>query len=147
MCKFCGMSRDAFAHSRMLIEYSDGTKIGMCSIRCAALALATNPGKRVKSMGAADFNTRMLIDARNAEWIIGGKIDGVMSSRAKWAFADKAAAKAFIVQNGGTLINFDEAMKAAYEDLYTDTKMIQDELGAEELDQETEPLHSGHEEN
>ncbi len=144
MCKLCGMNRDTFAHSRMLVEYSDGRKIGMCSVRCAALALATNPGKIVKSIGVADFNTRMLIDARNAEWIIGGKIDGVMSSRAKWAFADKAAAKAFTIQNGGTLVNFDQALKAAYEDLYTDTKMIQDGLGAEERDQEEEPVHAGH---
>ena len=31
-CKYCGMDREKFAHSRMLIEYGDGSSFGSCSI-------------------------------------------------------------------------------------------------------------------
>ena len=47
-----------------------------------------------------------------------------MTRIAKWAFAEKKDAEAFIKENGGKLANFDDAMKATYEDMYSDTKMI-----------------------
>ena len=53
-----------------------------------------------------------------------------MTKSAKWAFADKKDAEAFIKENGGKLANFDDAMKASYEDMYNnmynDTKMIRE---------------------
>ncbi len=39
-CKHCGMDREKFGHSRMLIEYEDGSAVGTCSIHCAAVELA-----------------------------------------------------------------------------------------------------------
>jgi len=38
-CKYCGMNRAQFAHSRVFIEYEDGTTEGTCSIHCAAVDL------------------------------------------------------------------------------------------------------------
>ena len=35
-CKYCGMDRTKFAHTRMLVTYDDGTKVGTCSIHCLA---------------------------------------------------------------------------------------------------------------
>jgi nitrous oxide reductase accessory protein NosL len=49
-----------------------------------------------------------------------------MTKRAKWAFEKKDDAEKFIKENGGTLATYDEAMKAAYEDMHSDTKMIRD---------------------
>jgi len=49
-----------------------------------------------------------------------------MSKRAKWAFEKKDQAEKFVKENGGQLATFDEAMKAAYEDMYSDTKMIRE---------------------
>ena len=48
--------------------------------------------------------------------------------RAKWAFADRAAAEAFAKEAGAgaAVVGFEEAMKAAYEDMYQDTKMIRE---------------------
>ncbi|MRR36998.1 NosL family protein, partial [bacterium] len=46
--------------------------------------------------------------------------------RAKWAFESRADAEAFIKENGGKPASFDEAIKAAYEDMYADTKMIRE---------------------
>jgi copper chaperone NosL len=123
-CKYCGMDRAKFAHSRMLIEYPDGSSFGACSIHCAAINLALTLNKQPKAILVADYHKKNLIDAEKAYWVIGGKKPGVMTKTAKWAFADKKDAEAFIKENGGKLANFDDAMKQTYEDMYNDTKMI-----------------------
>ncbi|HSB06423.1 MAG TPA: nitrous oxide reductase accessory protein NosL, partial [Thermodesulfobacteriota bacterium] len=70
--------------------------------------------------------TKGLIDGEKAFWVIGGNKMGVMTKRAKWAFAKKDDAEKFIKENGGANATCDAAVKAAYEDMYADTKMIRD---------------------
>jgi len=125
-CKYCGMDRQQFAHSRTLVEYDDGTSMAACSIHCAAVDLATNIDKTPKTLQVGDFNTKKLIDAETATWVIGGNKPGVMSKRAKWAFEKKEDADNFVKENGGTIATLDDAMKASYEDMYSDTKMIRE---------------------
>jgi copper chaperone NosL len=125
-CKYCGMNRETFAHSRMLIEYDDGTTVGTCSLHCSILDLALNLDKNPKSIKVGDFGTKELIDAEKAFWIIGGDKPGVMTRKAKWAFADKAAAEKYRQEHGGVLANFDESLEAAYQSLNEDTKMIRE---------------------
>jgi len=123
-CKYCGMDRKMFSHSRMYIQYDDGTTEGTCSIHCAAVEFALAIDKTPKAIMVGDYNTRKLIDAEKAFWIIGGDKLGVMTKRAKWAFEKKEDAEKFVRENGGKLAQFEEAMKAAYEDMYEDTKMV-----------------------
>jgi copper chaperone NosL len=123
-CSHCGMDRGSFDFSRILIEYGDGTVVAVCSIHCAAINLATNIDKMPKSIKVGDFIGRQLIDAEKAFWVIGGKKPGVMSGQGKWAFEKKEDAESFMKTNGGKPASFEEAMKAAYEDMYADTKMI-----------------------
>jgi len=125
-CAYCGMDRAKYAHSRVLIEYDDGTSFGACSLRCAAVDLANNIDKSPKSIGVGDYNSKNLIDAERAFWVIGGKNPGVMTPNAKWAFEHKHAADKFINENGGVPAVFDDAIKAAYEDMYKDTKQIRE---------------------
>ena len=125
-CKYCGMDRKTFAHSRMLVTYEDGSSMGTCSLHCTAVELAINIDKTPKSIEVGDFKTKKLIDAEKASWVIGGSKPGVMTKRAKWAFESKADADAFIKENGGKPASFDEAIKASYEDMYADTKMIRE---------------------
>ena len=125
-CKYCGMDREKFAHSRMLVEYDDGTAIGTCSIHCLAVDLALNIDKTPKSIQVGDYNSKTLIDAEKASWVIGGNKMGVMTKRAKWAFAKKDDAEKFAKENGGAIATLDESMKAAYGDMYSDTKMIRE---------------------
>jgi nitrous oxide reductase accessory protein NosL len=122
-CKYCGMSRVKFAHSRMLIEY-DNAEVGTCSLHCMAIEFAKTINKIPGAIKVGDFNTKELIDAEAAYWVIGGDTQGVMSMRGKWAFADKSAAEKFVSTKGGNIAGFDQAMKAAYEDMYNDTRMI-----------------------
>ncbi len=125
-CKQCGMDREKFGHSRMLIEYEDGSAVGTCSIHCAAIELALTIDKAPKVIWVGDMATGRLTDAEKAVWVVGGSKPGVMTKRPKWAFEKKEDAEKFIKENGGAPATFDEAMKLAYEDMYQDTKMIRE---------------------
>jgi len=125
-CKYCGMDRQKFDFSRMLIQYDDGTSMGVCSLHCAAVELALNIDKTPTAIKVGDFGTKNLVDAEKASWVLGGTKPGVMTKRGKWAFEKKEDAEAFIKANGGALTSFDDVIKAAYTDMYEDTKMIRD---------------------
>jgi copper chaperone NosL len=129
-CKYCGMDREKFAFSRVFVEYDDGTVLGTCSIHCLAVDLALNIDKTPRSLQVGDYNSKALIDAEKAFWVIGGNKPGVMTKQAKWAFEKKEDAEKFIQENGGTLATFDDAMKVTYEGMYADTKMIREKRKA-----------------
>lgn len=112
-CPHCGMDREKFAHSRMLVTYSDGSSVGVCSIHCTVTELKSNKGKMVKTVEVADLNTKKLVDAEKATWVIGGSRKGVMTRTPKWAFAGKDDAAAFISKNGGKLATYKEALALA----------------------------------
>ena len=139
-CKYCGMDRQQFAHSRMLIEYDDGSSLGTCSIHCTAIDLSLNIDKTPKAILVADYNTKQLIDAEKAYWVIGGNKPGVMTKTAKWAFAKQEDADQFIKEHGGKMATFDDAMKVSYEDMYADTKMIR----AKRSMKKTQPVEHKH---
>ena len=124
-CDICGMDRRTYAHGRMLLEHDDKTSAGTCSIHCTAAQMAAHREKRIIGTFVADYTTNELVEARKAFWVIGGKKKGVMTVRAKWAFREKAAAEAFIRDNGGTLGTYDDAMTAAFSDMREDIGMLQ----------------------
>jgi hypothetical protein len=109
------MDREKYKSNRVLIEYEDGSKVGVCSINCAAEE-SKSACKTPKAVWVADYNTGALIDAREAAWVKGGSKQGVMTQKAKWAFADKSAAQAFIDRNGGEPAEFGQIMIAANEE-------------------------------
>jgi len=116
-CKLCGMNRTTFGHSRMVVTYKDGSTSGTCSVNCVAIDMKKQPGKEVNSFQVGDYNSKKLIDAKGAVWVIGGKKKGVMTPVAKWAFADRKAAEAFVKENGGKLATFDEVLAATEKEL------------------------------
>lgn len=125
-CKYCGMDREKFAHSRTFVEYDDGKAEGFCSIHCAAVDLAVHINRSPLRISVGDYTTKELIDAEKAFWVIGGTKPGVMTKRAKWAFKTQEDVDAFVRGNGGSIATFDDAMKATYEDMYQDSKMIRE---------------------
>lgn len=140
-CKYCGMDREKYAHSRMMVEYDDGSAVGACSLRCLATELANSIDKAPVKILVGDYNTKELIDAETAFWVLGGDKPGVMTSRAKWAFAKKEDAEAFLAADKGGLAGFEEAIKAAYEDLYNDTKAIRERRKAKRMKAMEEGQH------
>jgi copper chaperone NosL len=117
-CKYCGMDRQKFGFSRMLVRYDDGTAVPTCSIHCTGIDLALNPHKGVLATLVGDYDSRVLLDAEKAFWVLGGDKMGVMSIRGKWAFGERRAAERFIKEHGGSIVSYDEAMKATFEDMY-----------------------------
>jgi len=115
-CPHCGMDREKYSHSRILITYSDGFSVGVCSIHCAAIELKASKAKVVRSIEVADFQTGKLIPAEKAVWVIGGNRKGVMTAVPKWAFTGLKAARAFIQANGGTLGTYKEVLSRAEKD-------------------------------
>lgn len=112
-CAHCGMDRGKYAHSRMLITYTDGTSAGVCSIHCTVTELKASKGKAVKAVEVADLNSKKLVAAEKATWVIGGNKKGVMTRTPKWAFAKKDDAAAFVGKNGGKPATYREALTLA----------------------------------
>ncbi|GFO57063.1 NosL family protein [Geomonas sp. Red276] len=125
-CAECGMSRKAFSHSRMVVEYADGTTIATCSLHCATTALAKGAGKGKATLKVADYNSKKLIPAESAVWVIGGSKRGVMTGTAKWAFAEKAEAERFVKENGGTVTDFAAASRAARTEIDDDSSTMKE---------------------
>ncbi len=140
-CKYCGMNREMFAHSRMLTAYDTGSKEGTCSLHCAAIDMALSLDKTPTSIQVGDYVTKKLIDAEKATWVIGGNKPGVMTKNAKWAFADKSDAEKFQQANGGRLATFDEALQASYQDLGNDIKMIREKRKMRNMKMNMEHKH------
>lgn len=115
-CKQCGMDRKAYGYSRMLVKYKDGTQVGTCSLHCAVTELNSSKGGDILAFEVADRDSRQLIDAENAVWVVGGKKRGVMTMRAKWAFTTREAAEKFVSSYGGIITAWREALAAARED-------------------------------
>ncbi len=125
-CPLCGMDRKQYSYSRMLIEYAEGLARGTCSLHCTASEMTVNRDKTLKGLKVADYNSRKLLPAEKAFWVIGGSKTGVMTRRAKWAFREQKEAMAFIKENNGRLADFQQAMRATFEDMYGDIKMIRE---------------------
>ena len=115
-CANCGMDRKAYGFSRMLIQYEDGAVVGICSLHCAVVELDANPGRTVKSLLVADRNSRTLLEAEKAIWVMGGRKRGVMTELPTWAFQSTEGAEAFMKANGGKIVTWAEALAAARED-------------------------------
>jgi nitrous oxide reductase accessory protein NosL len=83
-----------------------------------------SPGRETKSLQVADYYTHELINLDDAVWVIGGDKKGVMSMRAKWAFATSEAADKFIAEYGGTRATANEALKASFDDMAKDKERM-----------------------
>lgn len=115
-CAHCGMSRKAFDYSRMLVTYEDGASVGTCSLACAEKEISGNRDRKLRAVKVADYETRLLLDADRAVWVIGGSEWGVMTRTPKWAFSGKVGAEAFARRSGGAVATWEEALAAATEE-------------------------------
>ncbi|QXE91403.1 nitrous oxide reductase accessory protein NosL [Geomonas subterranea] len=115
-CENCGMDRQEFGYARMLVRFADGSQVGTCSLHCAVVELEKRKRQKLQAILVADRDSRELIDAAEATWVMGGSKRGVMTRRPKWAFARKSAAEEFVKQHGGTLLDWQSAYRAGQAD-------------------------------
>lgn len=127
-CPYCGMDRNKFHHSRMLIQYSDDLADGTCSIHCAAISLSLNVDRDPKALwvgdNAAPGEVKPLVEVDKAWFLVGSKIPGVMTANSKVAYGGEDAAKAAQAAQGGEIVRFDQALLLAYTDMSKDVSRI-----------------------
>jgi nitrous oxide reductase accessory protein NosL len=127
-CPYCGMDRKQFHHSRVLIHYSDDLPDAACSLHCAAISLSINVDRDPKVVWVADNGVegaiKPLVEVDKAIFLVGSQIKGVMTTRSKVAYSSKDAGKAAESASGGELVDFDQALLAAYSDMAKDVSMI-----------------------
>ena len=127
-CPYCGMDRAQFHHARHLVQYADDLVDGTCSIHCLSISLAINLDREPKAVYAPDNASteaiKPLINVDLATYLIGGKMPGVMTQRAKVAYGSREAALAAQAKHGGEIGDYAAALTASYADLAKDTLMI-----------------------
>jgi hypothetical protein len=123
------MDRREYHHARHLVHYRDDLVDGVCSIHCLALSLALNLDREPKAIYAGDnassAQIKPMINVDQALYLIGGDQKGVMTLRAKVAYAsDSSAVQDAMAKYGGARGDFAAALTASYEDMAKDTLMI-----------------------
>jgi len=124
-CTLCGMDLQKYNQTRYILTLGNGTEKHTCSIHCAAIILKKYDCKKIK---AADYLTGKMINAKNAYYLIGSNIKGVMSKRSKLAFADKNKAADFKKNHGGRLTNFKGGLSAAMDEMSEDMVILKNKL-------------------
>jgi copper chaperone NosL len=132
-CRYCGMERAKFSHTRMLIVYENDSVDATCSLHCAAISLSLNMDLGPKAMHVGDAggegDVKPLTDAEKAHFVIDPSKPGVMTKVSKAAFSDKAKADAAAAleasaKAGAKVVDFDTALKDAYLGMAEDTIML-----------------------
>lgn len=127
-CPYCGMDRKEHHRTRMLVQYSDDLADGTCSIHCLALSLGVNVDREPKMIWGPDFaataEPRPLVPVEKLTYLIGADMKHVMTKKSKHSFASLDAAKELQAKHGGTLGDFNEAMKQSYLGMAEDVAQI-----------------------
>lgn len=116
-CLHCGMSRKLCAHTRMTVEYTDGTKRAECGLHCLLADLIEQPGRQPKRILAADYNDRKLADAQESWWVRYENAAECSGSKIMLSFRTEKGADDFVVSFGGRKLDFDEALRLTYLDI------------------------------
>ena len=137
-CRYCGMERAKFSHTRHLVVYEDDSVEGTCSIHCAAISLSLNMDRGPKAIYAgdagADGEIKPLVLVDKASYVIDPSKPGTMTRVSKFAYADAAKAEAAAkveasAKAGAKVVKFDDALKAAYLDMAEDSIMLRKRRG------------------
>lgn len=127
-CPYCGMDRKEHHCTRMLVQYGDDLADGVCSIHCLSLSLGVNIDREPKNIWGPDFGStvepRPLTPVDSMVYLIGADLKHAMTKRSKHSFASLSTAKEFQAKHGGSLGNFNDALRESYLDMATDVGMI-----------------------
>ena len=122
-CPLCSMNLKMFWKTSHWLTFSDGTRTGYCSIHCASIVYKKRASD-IDRWEVADYDTKKIINAYKAHFLIGSDLPGTMTPVSKLAFASLDVAKRYQQKNGGKIGTFDDALKRALEGLGEDMAMI-----------------------
>ncbi len=137
-CRYCGMERAKFSHTRHLLVYEDDSVEGTCSIHCAAISLSLNMDRGPKALYAGDAGSKdaikPLVAVDKAHYVLDPSKTGTMTKSSKFAYASRAAADAAAatdaaVKAGARVVDFNTALTAAYLGMAEDTVMLRKRRG------------------
>lgn len=137
-CRYCGMMRGKFSHTRHLLVYEDDSVEGTCSIHCSAISLALNMDRGPKAIYAGDAGAegeiKPLVNVDKAFYVIDASKPGTMTKASKFAYADKAKADAAAkteaaAKAGAKVVDFNAALRDAYLGMADDTVMLRKRRG------------------
>ncbi|MEA3433569.1 MAG: nitrous oxide reductase accessory protein NosL [Campylobacterota bacterium] len=120
-CPECGMTLPMFYKTNHAATV-DGKVKQYCSIHC--IVEDTQKGSKLTDIKVVDVTTLKFIDADKATYVVGSGKKGTMTMVSKYAFANKADAEAFAKANGGKVVDYNGAYKAAESDFAKDSKMV-----------------------
>jgi len=127
-CPYCGMDRKEHHRTRMLVQYADDLSDGVCSIHCLSLSLGVNIDREPKNIWGPDYGStvepRPLTPVDGMVYLIGADLKHAMTKRSKHSFASLSTAKEFQAKHGGSLGNFNDALRESYLDMASDVGMI-----------------------
>jgi nitrous oxide reductase accessory protein NosL len=109
-CAICGMYLDVYAKTRFEITLTDGSSRSACGMACAVRIIDANRD-RIREVRVADYRTGALIVARDAFFLEGSDVPGVMSYTGRIAFSTRAEAADFQKKHGGKIMTFENALK------------------------------------
>ena len=137
-CRYCGMERAKFTHSRHLIHYADDSVDGTCSLHCAAIGLSLNMDLGPKAIYVGDAGSpealKPLLPVDKAFYVVDPSKPGTMTRISNFAYADKAKADAaaaaeMSIKAGAAVHTFDEALRKAYLAMAEDTILLRQRRG------------------
>ena len=137
-CRYCGMVRAQFSHTRHLIHYEDDSVDGTCSLHCAAIGLSLDMDKGPKAIwvgdAGADGEVKPLVLVDKASYVVDPSKPGTMTRISNAAYADRAKAEAAAkadasARAGAEVVGFDAALRKAYLAMADDTIMLRARRG------------------
>lgn len=132
-CRYCGMERAKFSHTRHLLAYDDDGVEGTCSLHCAAISLSLNMDRGPKAIWAGDAGAegdiKPLILVDKAFYVVDPSKPGTMTKVSNAAYGDKAKAEAAAKAEasalaGAEVTDFNGALRKAYLVMADDTIML-----------------------
>jgi nitrous oxide reductase accessory protein NosL len=112
-CRVCGMYIDQYQKSAAELVLKDGTIEHTCGVACMLREVTDAGGiSAFKSVKVHDWVTGELVDAETATYVIGSNVIPDMVPN-YIAFAKREEAEAFVVKEGGEVIDFN----IAYDDI------------------------------
>jgi len=120
-CPECGMTLPLFYKTNHVATV-DGKVKQYCSLHC--VLEDTQKGSKLTNIKVVDVTTLKFIPVEKATYVVGSSKKGTMTTVSKYAFGNKADAEAFAKANGGKVVDYSAAYKAAEGDFSKDSTMI-----------------------
>ena len=120
-CPECGMALPMFYKTNHAATV-DGKDKQYCSIHCVVEDI--KKGSKLTDIKVVDVNSLKFIDANKAFYVVGSSKKGTMTMVSKYAFASRVNAEAFAKENGGEVVDYTGAYKAAEADFDKDAAMV-----------------------